>query len=268
VATETSDTDPSAASTGTATVNLVASLIVRNELGRYLTPCVEHLLAFCDEIRVADDASTDGTADYLDSLERVHVKRHDTSLFFTHEGRARQSLLEWTLAGKPTHVLAIDADEFVADGHRLRSVVEAAVGGQVWTLIMQEVWKANTDGLLIREDGGWREHPVPIVYAVPQRVSLRQWKIQPRQLACGREPMPVRAMARAALPSGTEVLHFGWANEAQRDARYQRYVAADNGRFHARQHLDSIMWPDGRVTLAQRGWPAGVDRDRLLAAML
>lgn len=59
--------------------------------------------------------------------------------------------------------------------------------------------------------------------------------------------------------SGVGLLHFGWANVAERAARYERYVVADNGRFHARAHLDSIMWPDDRVTVERREWPDALD---------
>jgi glycosyltransferase involved in cell wall biosynthesis len=50
-------------------VKLIASLIVRNELKRYLEPCVAHLLEFCDEIRVLDDRSDDGTREWLAKQE-------------------------------------------------------------------------------------------------------------------------------------------------------------------------------------------------------
>lgn len=231
-------------------VKLVASMIVRNERGRYLEPCVQHLQEFCDEIRVVDDGSTDGTADYL-AEQGCFVWSNPRSTFYEHEGRARQQLLEWTLDAQPTHVLAIDADEFVEDGARLRQQLGREIVAH--TLCMQEVWAAG-ETLKIRMDGGWKPHPVPICWAVPiNRAALR---IQDRALACGREPLDVRRMRQR--PTGVCVLHFGWANPAEREARYQRYVEADGGKFHASRHLQSIMWPDAKVQLCEQEWPEAI----------
>lgn len=238
-------------------MKLVASVIARNELRRYLRPAVESLLAFCDEIAVVNDGSDDGTSDWLYARELVHSSS-TPARFYDNEGAARQWLLDWTLACKPTHILAIDADEFVSDGQALRAVCERDEGNGAWTLPMQEVWAADERFLYTRQDGGWRTHPVPILYRVPERRDAR-WRIQDRALACGREPLAVRQLAARALPSGMDVLHFGWANRAERRARYERYAQADGGRFHASSHLQSILAPDRRVRLARYGWPAALE---------
>lgn len=236
-------------------VNLIASVIVRNERRRYLQPFVEHLLEFVDEIRVLDDRSDDGTREWLREQERVYVQ-HSTALpMFVDEGAARNALLDWTIAGKPTHVIAIDSDEFVSNGAALRAACEADLDPGVWSLEMQEVWKADRRKLWTREDGGWRAHRVPVLWRVPERLDA-SWRIEGKALACGREPMAVRKLAPRALRTGVSLLHFGWANEAERERRYQRYVDADNGKYHAGSHLRSIMWPDRRVRLKSRPWPA------------
>jgi hypothetical protein len=199
--------------------------------------------------------------------------RTDHPCFYEHEGRARQAALEWTMGSAPTHILAIDADEFVAEGHALRGRVEAHQHGVV-SLNMQEVWKADDHGLLIRQDGGWKEHGVACVFHVPPNVHTdrsirRHWRINDRALACGRIPIwsTVRGN-RGGNPVIGDLLHFGWANEADRDARYQRYVEHDGGVHHAGSHLESIMWPDERVSLTRRPWPALKDRDQILARAL
>lgn len=232
-------------------VRLVASLIVRNELGRYLAPCVESLLEFCDEVCVLDDGSEDGTYAWLANRPRVRVSAPRDPLFFTHEGRARQALLTWTLRHDPTHVLAVDADELVTDGPLIREALEARPDVDAWTVCMEEVWRARDDGLAVRIDGGWRPHPVPVLWRVPERT--RGLRIADRQLACGREPEQVRRLPAGCIDAS--ILHFGWANRAERQARYDRYAVADGGRFHASQHLRSILWPDARVRTIPRPWP-------------
>lgn len=237
-------------------MNFVASLIVRNELNRYLVPCVSHLLTYVDEVRVLDDRSTDGSAQWLKRLERVYVRENVGRSFDEHEGEARNALLNWTMYGRPTHVLAIDADEFVADGKHLRGQLEALPQCPVWTLLMQEVWQFSEEALFIRRDGGWKPHPAPILYRVDS--TSRRWRISNKALACGREPQEVRQRWRRGMPTGTEILHFGWANPDNRQARYDRYMAIDGGNFHNRKHLESIMWPDRLVQLQRRPWPEGL----------
>lgn len=261
-------------------MKLAASVIVRNELDRYLVPFLAHLLAFVDEVRILDDGSTDGWTDLLLDynealrpewnldLDRLHVLRADESAFWQDEGAARQRLLDWTLEGEPDWILSIDADEFVSDGAALRALIETPPAA-VYSLAMQEVWQADDDCLCVRQDGGWRAHPIPILWRVPGSTVLehdargeRKWRIADRKVAPGREPIAVRDLARFGsrhvLPSGVDVLHFGWACEADRAARHARYVEHDGGRYHNSAHLASIMAPAGRVKLDGIDWPAGL----------
>ena len=191
-------------------MRLIASLIVKNEISRYLELCIQALLEYVDEIRVLDDGSDDGTYEWLLGRDRVFLLTNAGQRFFEHEGRARQALLEWTMQGHPSHILAIDADEFVSDGQQLRTAVEddPAV---VFTLLMEEVWKTTPTSLFVRADGGWRPHPVPILFHVPRRLD-RRWQIQQRALACGREPTIVRnfAVRGKAKDTGCSIFHFGW----------------------------------------------------------
>jgi glycosyltransferase involved in cell wall biosynthesis len=248
-------------------MKLVASLIVKDELSRLLELCIASLQEFCDEIRVLDDGSTDGSYEWLVE-QGCSVLRNDGPAWAEHEGRARQRLLEWTLASEPTHVLAIDADELVDDGLALRRTISDAPELAVWTLIVEEVWKADQAGLWLREDGGWRRRPAPLLWRVPAALT-KEWRISERALACGREPLAVRRARRDWCPSGAQLLHFGWTREAERASRYERYVALDGGRFHSASHLRSIMWPERKMTLTPCSWPDGLVfyRDKILQAL-
>ena len=267
-------------------MKLVASLITKNEKEKYLRHCIELLQGFCDEIRAVDDDSTDGTHSLLQEMG-VKVFRNDRSMFYEHEGRARQQLLEWTMEADPTHVLVVDGDELVVDGDKLRAKIlepqpfpslrERRQRGRssfqpatVWRLQMQEIWGATEHHLLVRQDGGWKEHPVPICYAIPamkhgDRRAIQHWRIPDKALACGRVPIEVAVASNRALnESAADILHLGWACEADRWARHQRYVVHDGGAHHASKHLDSIMWDNSRVHLTTRPWPEGVDKQAIL----
>lgn len=242
---------------------LVASMIVRNELDRYLPLAVEHLRTYCDEIRVLDDNSDDGTFEWLDGEEQflngVRVTRNQGPSFYEYESKARQALLEWTMEAEPEFVLSIDADEFVGDPEFVLSAVRAK--RPVSTLDMQEVWRAN-GRLHLRVDNLWRARLCPILWQAPPRLTW-EWRIPDRQLACGREPMRVRKTRFKR--SGTSVFHFGWANESERMMRAERYMVHDQGRFHQDKHLQSILWTDERVRLNTIDWPDGLHsvQDRL-----
>lgn len=233
-------------------------MIVRDELDRYLKPVTETLLQTVDEIRAVDDGSTDGTGEWLESLDRVNVKRLEATEFYAHEGRARQKALTWAYKAGPTHLLAIDADELLENGDQLRaSLAEDRV--MTWSLDMEEIWKTTPDLMSVREDGGWRAHPVMVCYQYVRVVgNQRGWMIPDQALASGRVPRRV-AMNGRRMISGAKLLHLGWACEADRQARYDRYVEHDSGKFHKSAHLDSIMWPDSMVRLRERAWPIGLD---------
>jgi len=234
-------------------VKLVASMIVHNERHRYLPLAIPHLVTFCDEIRVLDDGSTDGTYEWLGGLrDAVIVHRNPGPAFFEHEGAARQALHEWTLRGEPDYVLAIDADEFVANAWSVREAVEAGTA-PIYSLTLREVWKAEPRRMRIRVDGKWGDRTVPVLYRTPP--EARHWRIANRALACGREPLEVARKWAQAVALDAQILHLGWANEKERRARYDRYVRHDRGRYHANSHLRSIMFPDSRVTMLDEPWP-------------
>jgi hypothetical protein len=217
-------------------MKLVASIPARNELTRYL-PRVLDALDFCDEIRVLDDGSVDGTFEYLEEREGVTVKRNTETSWREHEGQFRRHLQDFTLEAEPTHILAIDADELIPDGSRIRD----ALDGEVFTLRMVELWAL--DPPTARHDGGWRPHEKPMLYRVPQKMT-QEWRIHGRAMACPRVPPAVRKRTRRATSLEADVLHLGWANPAERQERFDRYAELDGGKFHAGAHLRSILLPD------------------------
>lgn len=245
-------------------MKLVASLIVRNELYRYLPVAVDHLLSFCDELRILDDNSDDGTYEWLvgQAVHRpIFVRRNSGPAFFEYESQARQQLLEWTMEAEPGYVLSIDADEFVHDPDVV--LAKCREGLQAYTLSMQEVWQATQQNLSLRVDGMWGPRLCPILWKAPRRLTA-EWAIPDRKLACGREPHRVRFLR--PVKSGTTIYHFGWTNEAGRRERAERYFEHDQGKFHQDRHLQSILDPDDKVHMVSILWPRALaaHRDAIL----
>ena len=241
-------------------VKFVASMLCHNELSRFLPLAVEHLLTYVDEIRCVDDGSTDGSYEWLCEQDGVAVKRNSGPGFYHDESLLRNALLDWAFEGNATHVIAIDSDEFVPDGRKLRTYLGK---GSLWSLTMREVWKADKGSLYTREDGGWRGHNAPIVYKTPEHRD-GSWKIQSKKLASGRTPVAIMRNTRDAINTKLDILHFGWTREADRQDRYTRYAEHDRGRFHAMAHLRSILFEDQKVNLKPLPWPDSLPKDELL----
>ncbi len=246
---------------------LAASLVCRNELSRgYLPLVLENLLAFCDLIVIVDDASDDGTREFLVEHDdpRIRVFLNARPTFFEHEGQTRQRLLVETLAHEPTAVLNVDCDELISDGQEIRRVLTERPDVPVWSLLIEEVWNATETKLLTRQDGGWRAHPLNVLWRVPENIDGLH--IMDRKLACRRVPTAI--WQQAGKPTGVSLLHVGWSDKTERAARYARYQQHDQGRFHASSHLRSIMAPDHRVALRERDWPEGPEFDALRERLL
>jgi len=238
-------------------VKITASLILRNERARYLDACLSSLLEFCDEIRVIDDGSTDGWREGWMSEPRIvalSLVRVDSTEAFCNHAWARNWLLDWTLQGDPTFVLAVDADEFVSDGQTLRRALEH-LPGDVFTLAIEEAWELCDDCICVREDGGWRSHEIGNVWR-PEAFKGKNLTISDKGHATGRVPDAINGVPSVA--TGVQLLHLGWANKTERAERFERYRVGDGGRFHAKAHIDSIMWEDRRVSCRSREWPKGL----------
>jgi hypothetical protein len=234
-------------------VKLIASMMVGpGEEGRYLWPCIEHLCKFCDLVVVRTEP---GQWEIQRTAPGDHcqlVAFKGTVPFYEHEGRARQELLDFTLQQEPTHILAIDSDEFIEDGQAVRRACEEE--HRLWHLCLQEVWNANIHRIETRQDGGWQEHDNACLWRVTE--SAHTFRFPDQALACGRVPPGVLQASTAAQGhTCTGLLHFGWTNRSERAARHERYAIHDGGRYHQSFHLRSILWDDDRTILHNRPWP-------------
>lgn len=248
-------------------MKLCASLILRNELDRYLGLCIAALLEYVDEICILDDGSTDGWEETLrpswgKEAKRIRVELHKARVSdepdFHRHAEARNRLLHFTLDGKPDWILAIDSDEFVTDGQELRRICEGATSAgatSVLSLEIAEVWEACDETLCIRQDGGWKAHPIGCVWR-PERFRSAL-TLKDHGHATGRVPEAIYRVP--SIPTGEDLLHFGWTNVPERVERFKRYDIGDGGKYHAAAHIASIMWGNDRVKMEALPWPTWPD---------
>jgi len=239
-------------------VKITAGLILRNERHRYLEYALANLLEFVDEIAVLDDGSTDGWEELIPRRAPVRVLRvddadRDTQPAFHRHAIARNRLLQHTLESDPDWVIASDADELFSDGPAIRRLAETTRADAL-SAVIAEVWEICDERLCVREDGGWRSHPISVAWrTAPLRRSALS--LADKQTATGRVPDAVHRVA--AEFTGEALFHFGWADPSERAERFRRYPP---GSGHANSHVASIMWPASRVKLEGWAWTPGVER--------
>src|SRR5437870_2885992 len=139
-------------------MRLIGHMIARNEAGRYLEACIEHLMTFCDVVHVMDDRSTDNTVKLARALGCQVTKRPTTvPTWDDHEGAARQSafrFMEEVVRPKNgDFVLCQDADEaLVAENGAVAEAVAMAIETAeekkaiAIQLKIPEIWGFTDDG--------------------------------------------------------------------------------------------------------------------------
>jgi hypothetical protein len=132
-------------------------------------------------------------------------------------------------------IVVLDADEVLRGPYlSVRTVLERLAAdprnARAWSARFLHLW--TPDGSAYRTDGGWAP-------AMQDRIYLHEkgLRVEPRQLACRAIPERVQPRAESVL----EVLHWGYARPEDREAKYDRYMSIDGGKFHALWHLESIL---------------------------
>lgn len=225
-------------------------MVTRNEADRYLRASATWLRHVTDLVVAYDDQSTDDTYEILADLG-VAVGRRPSTIhsFAEHEGRFRQAAWTYLEArAKPTTndwILSIDADEFlVGTSHdidvrdQLTDVVEQASSRGISALNFHfgEVFDLHSagDGTMtpfVRVDGLWGQI---------RGCRLVRWRaggrIEAKEEACGSLPQTWMDWQHDA--PGLQILHLGYAREADRREKFERYRA---GRGHDLAHVRSIL---------------------------
>jgi glycosyltransferase involved in cell wall biosynthesis len=230
------------------TKRIIGSMVVKNELDRYLVSCIKHAQTFLDEIFVYDDRSSDETAEVAIDLGCRVVRRPDSRpSFINHEGKFRYSAWRaFEQVMKPAvgdWIFSFDADEFmVNDGNAsisktLDVATDRAEKNNFVGIILPfpEIFKIEDGEFYYRVDGQWANIRGPRLFRYQTNA---EWALKP--MGCGSEPTYVSKAKNSTQNYGLTVLHLGYARDEDKQAKYNRYSSlAQHG--HNDKHIESII---------------------------
>ncbi|HLO03266.1 MAG TPA: glycosyltransferase [Symbiobacteriaceae bacterium] len=216
------------------------SMVVRNEADRFLRQVLTHAAQYVDEAVILDDGSSDGTAELcaelLQGIPHQIIRLPDS--LFKQEHLLRRLQWELTVATRPDWILNLDADELFED--RMALAIRSLIDQDEADLIgfrLYDMW----DEEHYRADDLWTAHQRSWPFLVRWDPNMADdWRVMDHH--CGRWPLAVDGLRAKGAP--LRVKHLGWSRPADRQAKYERYMANDpEGRWGSLAQYESILDP-------------------------
>ena len=217
---------------------VLLSMLVKDEADRHLEAVLTDAARYVDEVLIVDDGSTDGSVALCERvLQNVPhtIVRLGTSQFHDEHKLRR---LQWELARslRPDWMLCLDADE----------LFEARMAREIRGLVDQDAYDAIAFRLYdfwsereYRDDALWSAHRTFRPFLVRVLPTLSD-EFRTTAQHCGRWPLAVSKL-RAAT-SDLRLKHLGWAREADRVRKFERYQQLDpQGRHGSLLQYASIL---------------------------
>jgi len=217
------------------------SMIMKNEAGRKLRECLEEARHYIDEAVIIDDGSTDNSVVIAEEVLKdiPHRIICNTKSKFANEINIRKQQWEETIKMNPEWILNIDADQIFEV--KMRETIYYLINQNeidAWLFRLYDFW----DETHYREDGMWCAHQAwGWCSLLRYRPGFNYvWKETPQH--CGHFPRNIYDLPYAR--SSMRLKHYGWANEADRIAKYHRYMLLDPGaKYGSQAQYDSILDP-------------------------
>lgn len=217
-------------------MKVIAHMVVgEGEADRYLEQTLERVTWWADITHVVlDSPASDNeikiVGKWADSWQ------HSNYTWADHEGEFRQNawnLMEANTEPEPNDFIAvIDADETVVQHDTIQRAAREH-GGKRIGFRFHEMWSATH----YRIDGHWKPYNGYVM--IPYRPH---GQFKNRRIASGREPTYAANIPTIGNPIA-DLLHYGYADDADKGWKYTRYMALDGGRFHNLAHIQSIIRP-------------------------
>lgn len=204
---------------------IIGIMLVKNEADRYLRRVLSQMTVLCDRLLVLDDGSTDSTPLLCEHYGAKVYRNATRETWEKNELALRKAL--WNRAVAKANpgdwIICLDADETFHPAPHVPEIIRMVqknnpnVDGLVCPLY--DMWSPSE----YRDDELWNAHTrdwCMIVKYDPDKEYV--WRETP--LHCGRFPLnAVSVAARVPL----NILHWGWAQHADRMKKYERYMKVD-----------------------------------------
>jgi glycosyltransferase involved in cell wall biosynthesis len=215
---------------------IIGSMVVKNEVDRYLQASLTRLLECCHKVFVVDDQSDDDSADLAREMGcTVWVRDDATPSFKENESAFRQAA--WSVMGTTLKlkdrdwILSLDADEcFLGTFNKNKELVRQADHRVCFSLPVPEAWSVNP--IQVRTDGYWNNN-----YSRRFARYDKNRKFLDATMGCG--SVPYHTGPSTELASHMGILHFGYADEEDRKKKYEFYHNRIHG--HSNSHIESIL---------------------------
>lgn len=202
--------------------NITVSMIVHNEADRYLERVLKSAKRYASNFVIIDDASTDNTVEVcekvLKDVKHKIVKNNES--LFKNEYKLRMEQWKETIATNPDWIMFLDADEeFEEEFVEKYMYLLKNKNVDAYQFRLYDMWNE----LEYRQDDLWN----PNIYR-PFLIRYQpkfNYKFKKTNQHCGR--LPYNATSLETANSIFRVKHYGWMNENDRKAKYDRYKKLD-----------------------------------------
>ncbi|MBF8263352.1 MAG: Glycosyltransferase involved in cell wall biosis [Parachlamydiales bacterium] len=213
-------------------------MVVRNEANRYLRRVLEKARMYIDEAVIIDDASTDRTPEICQEVlqnVKLHLIKNSVSKF-GNEVLLRKQQWEETIKTNPQWILNLDADEMFENKfkHEVKNLI-AMPNADAFFFRLYDFWSEKH----YRSDRFWCAHQAYrwLFLLRYQPDAPVRWPDSAQH--CGRFPiLPFQCPKKSSL----RIKHYGWANEEDRLAKYNRYKKLDpDAKYGWKEQYESIL---------------------------
>lgn len=210
-------------------------VVTKEEENRYLHSVLSHLqVSGYTNVLVYDDRSKDRTrAIARECGADVVVRSSHVKCFRESESEFRQAA--WHAASMIVDqydwLMVLDADEYILrQQHALMNDLSGLAKSSV-NVNFHEAWDA--DQRLIRVDGYWAGNQIPRLVRYNEDAEFK-----PKAMGC--QPVPKKSYENPANWPDVQVLHVGYADAYDRQAKYEFYSKLQN-HGHNPSHINSII---------------------------
>lgn len=222
---------------------LIAGMICRNEIDKYLKPVVFNLLKFVDKLIILDDKSDDKTYEWLnfnikiskEAREKIILYQMSKPTFYENEKEMRTILWQKIklIAKEDDWIIINDADEMIPEKYhiQIKNIIRREQRFTSITTKLYNMWSETH----YRIDGAWGNDPKRRIFKFK---NFDEWMFN-RKISCGE--VPAYVWKEMTYVSDIKLKHLAYMKEEDRIRKHKFYMEWARGNSHAQYHLESII---------------------------